>query len=248
MFLTIYESPWHHPGVCWAAGLVLLGLAALFQYGRRGRELRERLGLGSRLGLYVFLELLILCDATLTGALSPLDPKGAAASRVAVLFVLLGDARYYYLLFADENARHGARLGSGLRAAALALVASAILPLLAMLLQRRWPVLLPTPRHLFLMDEVLLLTAVSAIATALSRREKSPAQRFRLRLSLFVAGQYGLWALADLLILGGWFAEPGYALRLVPNALYYAAFVPFAAWADGQSARAELALPLAEAA
>ena len=42
----------------------------------------------------------------------------------------------------------------------------------------------------------------------------------------YVAVYYFLWALADVLILiGGW--DLGWALRILPNQLYYAFFVPF---------------------
>ncbi len=41
----------------------------------------------------------------------------------------------------------------------------------------------------------------------------------------FVAVQYALWAAADLLILSG--EARGFALRLVPNVMYYGAFVGY---------------------
>jgi hypothetical protein len=44
----------------------------------------------------------------------------------------------------------------------------------------------------------------------------------------FVCLYYVLWATADVLILGG--RDAGWGLRVVPNVLYYGAFVPFAYW------------------
>jgi hypothetical protein len=40
--------------------------------------------------------------------------------------------------------------------------------------------------------------------------------------------QYALWALADVLILSG--MSWGFLLRIVPNSLYYAFFLPFVWW------------------
>jgi hypothetical protein len=42
----------------------------------------------------------------------------------------------------------------------------------------------------------------------------------------FVVLYYVLWALADILALNG--EDRGWALRMVPNQLYYGLFVPFA--------------------
>ena len=48
------------------------------------------------------------------------------------------------------------------------------------------------------------------------------------RLTQFEIAQYVLWAGADVVILSG--HDVGYLLRLLPNAMYYALFVPFAWW------------------
>jgi hypothetical protein len=42
----------------------------------------------------------------------------------------------------------------------------------------------------------------------------------------YVAIYYALWATADVIILAGF--DLGWALRMLPNQLYYAFFVPFA--------------------
>ena len=46
---------------------------------------------------------------------------------------------------------------------------------------------------------------------------------------LYAASYYLLWLTADLLILLGGF-DAGWALRIVPNQLYYSFFVPLAWW------------------
>ena len=63
--------------------------------------------------------------------------------------------------------------------------------------------------------------------SVLPKRElDDPRRRWMNGLSSFVTVQYLLWASADVMILSG--LDMGYALRLVANTLYYAAFVPFA--------------------
>lgn len=57
-----------------------------------------------------------------------------------------------------------------------------------------------------------------------------PRLRAYLRaILLYVAVYYALWAAADVFILNG--IDAGWALRIVPNQLYYGLFVPFTYWA-----------------
>lgn len=62
------------------------------------------------------------------------------------------------------------------------------------------------------------------------RPEAPPAalQAYLRAVTAYVAAYYGLWALADVLILTG--VEGAWGLRALPNQLYYAFFVPFV-WA-----------------
>ena len=56
-----------------------------------------------------------------------------------------------------------------------------------------------------------------------------PAVRAYLRaIFTYVATYYALWLAADIAIVGG--LDLGWALRIVPNQLYYVAWVPFAWW------------------
>jgi hypothetical protein len=66
-------------------------------------------------------------------------------------------------------------------------------------------------------------------------------RRWSLFATHFEIAQYALWALADVIILGG--HDVGYALRLVPNTMYYVLYLPFVAW----SAPRDLADPWREA-
>jgi hypothetical protein len=56
--------------------------------------------------------------------------------------------------------------------------------------------------------------------------------RFIRLVALPVLGFYGLWSLADILILRG--VEAGYVLRIIPNLLYYCVFL----WWVAMAARA----------
>ena len=59
------------------------------------------------------------------------------------------------------------------------------------------------------------------------RAGTEPRLRNYLRIVLtYVAIYYALWAIADVLIIAG--IDLGWALRIVPNQLYYAFWVPFA--------------------
>jgi hypothetical protein len=54
------------------------------------------------------------------------------------------------------------------------------------------------------------------------------SKRWLRQLTVYAMVYYFLWATADVLILSG--VDVGFALRIVPNQLYYALFLPFAYW------------------
>jgi len=217
VFQRIYDSPWHHPTAC------LVAAAALLLWW----PWRRPLGL-----LAPLLALEIAADAWLTSAWSPLDLGSPVAAQVAVLFVILGDRRWFYLLLRQRAPRGPA--------IALAFGASLAVPALAFGLQHAWPNDLPTPRHLFLVYE-LLFAGVAGAALLWARRlsANGPAgarvKRWLIGLCAFELAQYLGWAIADLVILTA--GDTGYLLRIAPNLLYYALFVPFAAATAPDEAR-----------
>jgi hypothetical protein len=73
----------------------------------------------------------------------------------------------------------------------------------------------------------VLLCIVLATRVVPSRvgRERVRTRRFCWAVLAFVALYYTLWALADVIILTG--DDRGWALRMVPNQLYYGLLVPF---------------------
>lgn len=208
MFRTIYESPWHHPGLAFLlGGLGILLVVALRPF--HARSSRRAWAL-----LFSLLQAEILLDAALTGALSPIAKNGFAATAVPILFVILGDLRYFYLVERQRSQASTSRFTTLVAAVGFAL----IVPIASGAAQRLWPGFFVGTR-LFLSYEVALLFL---LVVHFMRRIRSPLAR---RLFAFEFAQYFLWATADVLILCG--IDVGFALRMVPNVFYYVGFAPF---------------------
>ena len=208
---ALYDSPLHNPALFWLVGTIVLALAA--------RKM------SFVLGWVVLAAFEIMADATITGGLSPVPAGSAWGQPLGILFVLLGDFRYFVLV--ERFAR-----GSVSRALGTAAAFTAIVPLISQVLMRIAPSLFASSRWVFLIYEALFLVLAIVLRTFVVPRRlatATPAIRtWLLRITTFEIVQYALWALADVIILAG--VEPGFLLRIVPNVLYYAAFVPFV-WA-----------------
>jgi hypothetical protein len=215
MWKHLYESPWHNPALIIVANAALLVLA-----------------LRSRSALRAFLLIFtaeILLDSTLTNDYS-LVPK-TILQNVTIAFVILGDARVLLLLervrSAPTRERWTPRWASRpmIVAAALAFV----VPVLQAVLLKSLPALFAQKRAIFLAYESLAFVGILAYYALRLRpalRDAEPAFAAWARsIVAFVAVQYALWASADVIILQG--IDAGFALRLVPNLLYYTAFLPF---------------------
>lgn len=205
---AVYDSAFHHPLVAYAIGLVTLLLLA-----RR---------LGFLYGYVAVFLVEILADATVTGALSPI-PSGTTAYTVgSVVFVILGDFRYFLLL--ERVARPAESLG---RVVARALAISLIVPLGSGIASRFVPAMAADDRVLYLVYELAAFALVVVLARRrLATTSAEPEERtFLRRVTALFAGLYAGWAAADVIILAG--AEVGHLIRIVPNVLYYAVFVPF---------------------
>jgi hypothetical protein len=158
-----------------------------------------------------------LLDPLATGPLSrALGLSGIAATALIFGFVLAGDFRVLLLLFTEGGAVADLRRAAR-RAAAFTLLVPAAT---GVLYSPAWLGLAAWPSQLmWLIYEVCF----AALALWLRRRMPTPALR---AIALYAFGYYALWASADVLILSG--VDAGWALRVVPNQLYYAFFVPFA--------------------
>jgi hypothetical protein len=98
-------------------------------------------------------------------------------------------------------------------------------------LRRGWPGL--PDQTIWLLYELAFLTLALVWRSVLVPRwtaEQAPRRRSFLRDVLaYAATYYALWASADVLIMV-FGVDAGWALRVVPNQLYYSFFVPFVFW------------------
>lgn len=206
-FERLYASGLHNPGFFWLAALLLFVLLA-----RRLPFLH---------GFVALFGFAIAADALASGALSPIPPRSALATPIAITFVLLGDFRYFVLLFRYAKGRFGAPELA--RAVGFAL----LVPVLSAVVRAVIPSLAEPMRVTFLTYELMFFALALGLRFVLLPRLQAPANvlRFLRELTHFELAQYGLWALADIVILSG--VDAGYLLRLVPNAMYYAFFLLF---------------------
>jgi len=220
MFEAIYGSTWHHPVAFWVVGVPVLIFLALRLREVRGRDSERRLPLVLLLGF----QLAILADAWMTSAWSPFSDETSSKTAASILFVVLGDLRYFVLLQRFGLPREEATNPRAWIALPLAL--SLVVPIASKVVASPWP---NQPRVLFLVYE-LMFAALAAVILfgVLPRRRDAIAPRWVRRLTQFEIAQYLLWASADVVILSG--LDAGYLLRLLPNVMYYAVFVPFAWW------------------
>lgn len=202
---SLSKNPMILPGAAWLA----LPIVLVFALRRRGFFRVWGLVFG----------VTIAVDAWLNGPLSPIAEGSGWATASGVVFVILGDLRFFCA--AEWDGTRGAL--------ARAFVLAWIVPVCSQLLRATVPAIAATPRLTYLAYEVLFLV-VLALWYLLVLRRRSPARRaLAARLARFFAVQYALWAIADivLLTLPPPASDVGLALRLVPDMLYYVAFVPW---------------------
>lgn len=157
---------------------------------------------------------------------------GGAGTAVMVFFVLLGDFRVYLLLFALLAIADG----RGWRAALPTAVAWTLLvPLIAYPLSLAVRAVFPgaDANTVWLIYEALFVVVALALRARVVPARVPPAQpalrAFLREVLAYVALYYGLWASADVLIqLAA--LDLGWLLRIVPNQLYYAFWIPFVMW------------------
>jgi hypothetical protein len=214
-FEAFYQSPLQHPILLWLAA----GLAGWWCAARQAlRPSVHRYGLA--------LTALSLTDAWLTskhiygvGALT-----GAPATFVPLFFVLAGDFRYLLLLglaTADGDLRWSGRAVSA--AVALTLV----VPILSQSIIAILPAAQSGARVLYFVYEVAFFGLTAALLAWHPGVRAAPWLR---PVSRFVLLYYGLWASADaLLLVTG--SDLGFALRVVPNVLYYGGLIAMIGWA-----------------
>jgi len=169
-----------------------------------------------------------LVDPIATGPLTrALALPDAVATALMLLFVLLGDFRVFLLVCHLASPRRDLR-----RAAFVAGAWTLAVPFFAATSY--------VPLYVLIDDldaQVLwLIYELGFVAVALLLRQRIARAHLgdsdeRLRRALrsvtaYVAGYYALWAISDVLIVFGGL-DAGWLLRVLPNQLYYAFYVPF---------------------
>ncbi len=206
-YQAIYDSAWHHPGLAWVGAF-----CAAILFARKQRFL---------VGWFALFLVLGIADAFFTGRLSTMPAKHAWVA--GVVFVILGDLRFF--LLAERFVR--GRLG--LRGAIAAVGLAFIVPVITEIVRRAVPVIGQTPRLTFLTYEalffVLALVLRFSVLPARLLGLPGPIRHWILRVATFEIVQYGLWIGCDVALLAG--VQPILLLRMVPNALYYVAFLPY---------------------
>jgi hypothetical protein len=215
-------------GVFALVAVPLLWLAYRALYGRPGRALwADAAGFVDAYAVLFAIETVL--DPIATGPLLRMlgVAEGAAGTAVLVLFVLLGDFRVYLLVFGLLAIARGGRWPPALPVAA---GATLVVPVFAYALDTALHAVgggLGTS-SIWIVYEVLFTAVALALRNWVSaaRAADDPRLRAYVRALLaYVAAYYALWASADLLIrLGG--LDVGWLLRVVPNQLYYAFWVP----------------------
>lgn len=202
---AIYDSAWHHPLVAYLVGLWLLFAIARrlpFLYGY----------------LFVFL-VCILADATCTGAFSPVPPNTPAYTASSVIFIILGDMRYFIL--GERVSRLDEPLGRTLR---FSIPVSFLIPVTTEIMRQTMPIM-QNDRVLYVVYEgamVFLVLGLDRFRFGPRIQQPELARYIHAVSVLFASGYFG-WAACDVLILLD--IELGHLLRVVPNVMYYGAFL-----------------------
>jgi hypothetical protein len=202
---AIYDSAWHHPLVTY-----LVGFCLLFAIARRLPFLYGY--------LLVFL-VCILADATCTGAFSPVPPNTPAYTASSVIFIILGDMRYFIL--GERVSRLEEPLRRTLR---FSVPVSFLIPVGTEIMRQTMPIM-QNDRVLYVVYEgamVFLVLGLDRFRFGPRARQPELA-RYIHRVSLLFASGYFGWAACDVLILLD--IELGHLLRIVPNVMYYGAFL-----------------------
>ncbi len=226
---SFYASAVQQPWLLWAAALV--GWAVVIVLRDRPRSIRW---FASGCAVLAMLDAwLTASDVLGLGAL-----PGVLGTTVPLFFVLAGDLRVFLFLdlvaVSENRALRIARARWG-RILALTM----LVPGIAFGLVKRLVDSLVAPelagRMLFLGYELLFLALILIIRQRVLPRQlagRDPLRSWAGSVAGFVAAYYGLWALADLWILFAPTAirDLGFALRVLPNALYYGGLSAWIVW------------------
>ena len=169
--------------------------------------------------------LMAVADPLMTGPLiHSLQIEGPLATAVPIFFVIFGDLRFFAVL---EQFRDRGESGWENRVAPWwrAIAWSFLVPVLQALLIQLFPDSFENPHATYLVYEILFFFLASFFLLHRAKKNNNPeTARWLKELCLLCMLYYCLWASADVFILLGY--DWGFALRLVPNLLYYGLFLP----------------------
>jgi hypothetical protein len=220
MFRAICESPWVA-----TAAVAAASFAALAVWLRRKPFL---------VAFFVLFTVEILADALRSGSWSPLHLLASPwEDAIGIGFVLLGDFRFFLLIERFARRPTGGPLdATAPRAWAGAAALTLVVPVVAAVANRALSGRFSDVRWTYLIYEALFVVFALVLRLAVLPRRLAAlpdaVRAWLLGIAGFEIVQYSLWVLADAIILGG--ADAGFALRVVPNAMYYAIFLPYVAF------------------
>lgn len=220
-YAEFYASSLQHPWLLWASALLGLLIAlARPDLSRRARW------------FCIVLTGVSMADAWLTAddviGIGPLH--GVASSWVPLVFVLLGDFRYFFFV---QIARPEGTLAIRAKSVWIACGWTLLVPVASQLVVHVLGS--DQPRVLFLVYETLfVLLALWLHASYLPKHAK--AVRWTRRVTGWVLTYYALWAFADAVILF-FGADAAFVARVLSNVLYYGGLVPAIAWSAPRTRR-----------
>jgi hypothetical protein len=224
-FEAFYAGPIQHPILLWGCA----ALGAWFALTRRNLAPSMRRYCAG-------LALLSGMDAWLTtNVVFGLGPLPASLGTVVPLFfVLMGDLRFL-LLVTCATPEGGLVLRA--KPVLIAIAATLIVPILSQLGLRLLPDSMQSARAMFLIYEVAFACLTLALLRWAPQLRRSPWLRSFGR---YVILYYFLWAGADAIILATG-SDLGFAVRVLPNWLYYGGFIGVLGWlaASAGTARPE---------
>ena len=156
--------------------------------------------------------------------------ESSLGTAIPLTFVLLGDFRVYLLIFglARITRPEGSLARAFLESAAWTLLVPIVAYTLDSALHQAKPGL--PEQTIWLFYELAFLTvALWLRADGIDRRvlaSEGTTRRGLKAVAGYAAAYYALWATADILIMV-FKLDAGWALRVIPNQLYYAFFLPF---------------------
>jgi len=217
-----YYASWQWPWALLVVPFAYLAMRAATQAPRGGAVPSEARFVSGWLLLFAVETML---DPIATGPLTKALGNETAGTALGLSFVLLGDFRVYWLVLHLLAPADGLGRSAG-RAAAL----TALVPLVAGLGNAALDRLMGgvPGQVLWLLHESSFVVVALVLARRVvpARLGEGGERSTFLRIVLgYVVAYYALWAAADVMILAG--LDEGWAIRLVPNQLYYAFFIPF---------------------